>query len=403
MAEGWGERELVRERSVPARPQRRVAVAAGDEYRAGEVICEDGVRDDSTRGMGSMNIWESIPLINTGFTLAAFLAAVAAWVYRLKILEKEKLLRTAPEAKRAELVAAAMEFFHVDTARLTKQQQFEIALQQIRARAQRSLLTTILIGIIAIVLAVTVYATTKNSVVTRPTTFFKILDGDTGDAVRCPLTIEYVADGVPGKDIQLDAEEQGQFDLSGKVTVTNVTGFPGYDFRREDKPETRDGRQVIKLWRNENFAKAISPGKPDVSVPTSSYEEAQKVPGKPDPNDVKFTCKNDTKYTVELFYYRYFTPDQLPMFLADAPIGPETCKPGVTPAWDSFGDAPGGAFYFFASVGGSKAKLITNGRGETKPAYILNALNPQLVLSDDDGWLRGEVRLVLGSTGPPTP
>jgi hypothetical protein len=350
-----------------------------------------------------MNIWDSISLVNSGFTLAAFLAAVAAWVYRQKILEKEKLLRTAPEAKRAELVAAAMEFFHVDTRRLTKQQQFEIALQQIRARAQRTLWTTILIGIIAIVAAVTVFATTKNSVVTRPTTFFKIVDGETGDAVRCALTVEYVADGVPGQNRTVESRELGQFDLPGKVTITDVRGFDGYDFQRQEKVEVSDGRSVIKLKRNDRFADAILPRAFKVTVPTAAFDKALSEPDQPDPDQVKFECDNKTPYTVDLFFYRYFPPPKRPQYLSDSLTGPVTCPPGVTLVWDSFGTARGGAFSFFASVGGSTATRIRDDTGELEPAYVLNSLNPQLVLRPSGDWFTGEVQHVFHSATPGEP
>lgn len=44
-------------------------------------------------------MWSVIPHITTSITLIAFLAAVAAWVYRASLKHKERLIRTAPERR----------------------------------------------------------------------------------------------------------------------------------------------------------------------------------------------------------------------------------------------------------------------------------------------------------------
>ena len=110
------------------------------------------------------NIWNTVAQVGSGITLAAFIAAVAAWVYRVKSLEKVRLISTAPEAERARLVESALEFFPVDTSTLTGPKKVELALAQIRARADQSRRTAILVGLIAVLAAgVTVYAIAQNS------------------------------------------------------------------------------------------------------------------------------------------------------------------------------------------------------------------------------------------------
>ena len=98
-------------------------------------------------------MWEAIAYVSSGLTLTAFLAAVAAWIYKHQSEEKERLLRTAPQSKRAKLVEQALESFHVDTSGLTKEQQYDLAVQQIQARAQRFRWTAIVIVVLALIAA----------------------------------------------------------------------------------------------------------------------------------------------------------------------------------------------------------------------------------------------------------
>ena len=102
-------------------------------------------------------MWEAIAYVSSGLTLTAFLAAVAAWVYKSKSEEKERLLRTAPQSQRAKLVEQALESFHVDASGLTKEQQYNLAVQQIQVRAQRFRWTAIVV-VILVVIAATVAA-----------------------------------------------------------------------------------------------------------------------------------------------------------------------------------------------------------------------------------------------------
>jgi Pentapeptide repeats (9 copies)/Pentapeptide repeats (8 copies) len=95
-------------------------------------------------------MWTAITYVSGGLTLIAFIVAVAASLYRQKILQKQKLILTAAEEDRQSLVMAALEFFNVDPAALTKQQQFDLAMQQIKARATRFLISSIVVTLIAI-------------------------------------------------------------------------------------------------------------------------------------------------------------------------------------------------------------------------------------------------------------
>jgi len=94
-------------------------------------------------------MWQAITLVSSGLTLTAFLAAVVAWVYKSKADERERLIRTAKLDQRADLVRNALEFFDVDTAGLTKEQQYNIAIEQIHARAHRFKLVAALVCFLA--------------------------------------------------------------------------------------------------------------------------------------------------------------------------------------------------------------------------------------------------------------
>ena len=97
--------------------------------------------------------WAVIAYVSSGFTLAAFLAAIVAWVIKAKAEESGRLIRSALPQERADLVRNALEFFHVDTSRLTRDQQYKLALEQIQARAHRYRITAAAICFVALLAA----------------------------------------------------------------------------------------------------------------------------------------------------------------------------------------------------------------------------------------------------------
>jgi hypothetical protein len=111
--------------------------------------------------------WNAIQYVTGGFTLIAFLVATLSWLYKARTEERENLIKTAAEGERATLVRLALEFFEVATADLTKQQQYDIAIAQIRAKVERIRITAIVVCILASLLAgLTVYAIAANRSVT---------------------------------------------------------------------------------------------------------------------------------------------------------------------------------------------------------------------------------------------
>ena len=98
-------------------------------------------------------MWESIQYVTSSLTLVAFLASVIAWAFKSKSEERERLIKTTSEEQRAELVRLALQFFDVDTAGLTREQRYELALAQIHARARRFRTTAIVVCIVALTFA----------------------------------------------------------------------------------------------------------------------------------------------------------------------------------------------------------------------------------------------------------
>jgi hypothetical protein len=86
--------------------------------------------------MGNV-MWETVPLVTSGFALAAFLAASVAWVWRAHLARSRNLIQTASEKDRGKLVAQALESYAIDTSKLTRERQYELAVQQITARETR--------------------------------------------------------------------------------------------------------------------------------------------------------------------------------------------------------------------------------------------------------------------------
>ena len=99
-------------------------------------------------------MWSAVAYVSSGFTLAAFVIAVSAWIIKVKSEEKEKLISGATDEHRAKLVQDALEFFHVETEDLTKEQKFTLAIKQIQARTNRFRIIALSIVFLALTAAV---------------------------------------------------------------------------------------------------------------------------------------------------------------------------------------------------------------------------------------------------------
>lgn len=104
-----------------------------------------------------MGPFEAIGSVGTPLALAAFVVAAAAWVYRGKLAERRRLIESAPEDRRADLLAATIrDFSTVPVENLTKEQRYQLAVQLIQERASRFRLMALVSVIVAVLLAVVI-------------------------------------------------------------------------------------------------------------------------------------------------------------------------------------------------------------------------------------------------------
>ena len=100
-------------------------------------------------------MWQAIQYVTSGATLLAFLAAVAAWVYRSRVDQRARLIKAAPESERPDLIMAALESLNVTTENLPEEKKYKLALALIRERSQRFRTTAIVACVFGILTAAT--------------------------------------------------------------------------------------------------------------------------------------------------------------------------------------------------------------------------------------------------------
>ena len=94
-------------------------------------------------------MWESIAYVAGGVTLAAFIIAAAVTAFRSALVQKERLIRQAPEHERAKLVQEALDSLRVSTARLSPTDRYKLVLKKFDERATRFRITAFVVVIIA--------------------------------------------------------------------------------------------------------------------------------------------------------------------------------------------------------------------------------------------------------------
>jgi cytoskeletal protein RodZ len=94
-------------------------------------------------------VWESIAYVAGGVTLAAFIVAAAVTAFRSALVQKERLIRQAPEHDRAKLVQEALDSLRVNTAGLSPKDRYKLVLRKFDERATRFRITAFVVVIIA--------------------------------------------------------------------------------------------------------------------------------------------------------------------------------------------------------------------------------------------------------------
>ena len=105
-----------------------------------------------------MEMWTVVQYVGTPLTLLAFIAAVFAWSYSVKLKEKAELLKTLPESERVVYLEKELESYQIDAVQkgVTGQQKFELMQLVILQRAHRLKIVAMTAIAIAVVLAVTI-------------------------------------------------------------------------------------------------------------------------------------------------------------------------------------------------------------------------------------------------------
>ena len=98
-------------------------------------------------------MWSAIPQIGSWFSLAAFVFAVLLLGYRQHLRIRIKVLETLPTKDRAKSLAKEINTFGIDAKRLTREQQFALAIRELKLRALRYYAAGIVVAVISISIA----------------------------------------------------------------------------------------------------------------------------------------------------------------------------------------------------------------------------------------------------------
>lgn len=159
-----------------------------------------------------MDVWGALQYVGTGLSLVAFAVAAIFYAYRARLTNRAEIIKSAPEKQRLGAIAVTAEFSRVDVSGLTRAQQQDIALTQIRVRARRDLLlasvsltVAVLLAAIAIV-AILASKSTGHAIVVNPSGPVIAAGRDITGAVTIGLDEEKVGERVLQAQKPLDAK-----------------------------------------------------------------------------------------------------------------------------------------------------------------------------------------------------
>jgi len=165
-------------------------------------------------------MWQAISYIGTGLSLVAFLAASAVWIYRNKVKQTENLIKSAPSKDRGKLVEHWLEVFKIDPINLTKDQQYNLALIQIKNKAKRFYTTALIIVSIALVfLIITALAITKSK--DELPNSSKNLGGYNYKIDESVLIFDFTHHKIDSLNLKQDSTVMNRFDLVEKTDDTD--------------------------------------------------------------------------------------------------------------------------------------------------------------------------------------
>jgi hypothetical protein len=252
-----------------------------------------------------MDPFQAIKYVTSGITLVAFLAATIAWVYRYRLKSRKQTIELAEPAARAALVERTLEFFTVDTAGLSNEQKYDLALRQIEARTERFHVSTkaalVVAGIAALITIVFLFKGSGQV----PISLVKV-DGDgiasilkfhnfvvkAVDTQGNPVAGVKIAWSTPtgGNKAYVDVTGVG-----GMSTATNLYSFPTPGLYEQVASVATDNTQIG--WTTTSASHVAGP---TVKFKYNQLEETACADGDfHEENSLTWTYKRDDK-TVEL-------------------------------------------------------------------------------------------------------
>ncbi|HEU4556416.1 MAG TPA: hypothetical protein VFS20_01160 [Longimicrobium sp.] len=99
-------------------------------------------------------MFEAIRYISSGFTLIAFVVAALVWAYGRTVDNRRQMIRDAQTDRQADLVARTLRGMNIDVRKLSPNQQYKLALEQLRARSRKSYLVAAVVVLLAIIAAI---------------------------------------------------------------------------------------------------------------------------------------------------------------------------------------------------------------------------------------------------------
>ncbi len=114
--------------------------------------------------MSLESIFAAVRYVGTPIALVAFLIAVIAYTYRTRLLERRRLIDTAPGEERAALIDLEIGGVgHFDSKGLTREQRFELASTILRVRGERLRVLAITSVALALILSLLVAWSTRRT------------------------------------------------------------------------------------------------------------------------------------------------------------------------------------------------------------------------------------------------
>jgi hypothetical protein len=175
-------------------------------------------------------MWNAIQYVTGGLTLVAFIVGVAAWYYRSQIEAKGRLVEAAREKDRPEVARDVLEFFHIDTGRLTREQQFILALEQIKARSRRYGQGAVVFSFATVLLAIlagyAIYQSHRPPPIQTPN-IESLLPGTSAGGQQV-LQIKYTGDAALPAGVQAEVQVAADQDFHTIWTTQRIPDWQTY-------------------------------------------------------------------------------------------------------------------------------------------------------------------------------